>query len=531
MRTCLWLPGLLSLLTACSPRHSEQVPVVSTDPPPAVAVVSSARPQEAPPALPALMGATLTTARRLRPARARSEPDRAQNPASIAVRDPLEEAGVGALIEGPGEARVARRLGGTPRPAGPKATRLARFVHLSDAHIVDDESPARAGIYDAPGATAGALRPQEAELCRLLDAAVRTINGLHRQDPIDFALLGGDNIDNAQGNELSWFLSILGGSPRVKCDSGREDDLRPGPANDGKDAFVAEGLKMPWKWVTGNHDVLLQGNAVIDVGRLGVGGSYAPVGTRDYARGGEVFTGLFVTPDAQRTLLGRRDLLGRVRGDGDGHGLSDAEVEAERASYSFDAGGARFVVLDTAAETGGAAGLLRQEDAGRFLAPSLAGAAREHRPVVLVAHHPFDALVQDGGRFGQVHADALLPHTFAGMVGESRAVAFSLTGHSHRHRVRPVHPGRGPAFWEVTTGSLADFPHQFRLLELWDEDNGWLRLSSTCVDVSVEGNPAAQLGRSRGVIDYVSGYTTDGPGAIDDRNVDLWIPRPGATAR
>ena len=73
-------------------------------------------------------------------------------------------------------------------------------------------------------------------------------------------VLGGDNADNAQQNELDWFLSILDGAPSVECDSGKDDDPVTGPDNDPKDPFVAEGLKVPWLWVTGNHDILNQGN-------------------------------------------------------------------------------------------------------------------------------------------------------------------------------------------------------------------------------------------------------------------------------
>jgi 3',5'-cyclic AMP phosphodiesterase CpdA len=535
MRYRFLLSGLLAAV-ACAPSHGVRPPErMQAAALPSQAMPERVVPEQAPSPVTASppsvsTGAALaavTTVRSLRPARPRAAPDEAKDPAHVSVRNHLEQEGAGALLEGPGEAPKERHLGGAAPPLpGPRARRLARFVHLTDAHIADDESPGRGAAHDAPGPKAGALRPQEAELCQLLDAAVRTINALHRADPIDFVLLGGDNTDNAQANELSWLLAILGGSPRVKCDSGRDDDPRPGPGNDGKDAFVAEGLAVPWRWVTGNHDVLLQGSAILDLGLLGIAGAYSPAGTRDYARGGEIFTGEFVVPDDGRALLRRRDLLGRVLRDGDGHGLTPAQVEAERASYSFDAGGARFVVLDTAAETGGHAGLLRAPDAGQFLEEPLEAASRDGAPVVLVAHHPYDVLTPDGGRFGQRHPGALDPPAFLRLVAERRAVAFSIDGHSHRHRVRAVATPGGGGFWELTTGSLADFPHQFRLLELWDQDNGWLTLKSRCVDVVVEGNAPAQLARERGVIDYVTGYSADGPGGPDDRNVDLWAPRP-----
>jgi hypothetical protein len=46
----------------------------------------------------------------------------------------------------------------------------------------------------------------------------------------------------------------------LECDSAIDDDPVPGPDNDPKDRFAPVGLDVPWRWVSGNHDTLRQGN-------------------------------------------------------------------------------------------------------------------------------------------------------------------------------------------------------------------------------------------------------------------------------
>ena len=52
-----------------------------------------------------------------------------------------------------------------------------------------------------------------------------------------------------------------------------------------------------------------------------------------------------------------------------------------------------------------------------------------------------------------------------------------MVGHAHAEpRALCRAAGRSRRIWEVMTAALADYPHQFRLVEIWDDDNGWLRL-------------------------------------------------------
>jgi hypothetical protein len=66
---------------------------------------------------------------------------------------------------------------------------------------------------------------------------------LHQDTPLDFAILGGDNIDNTQSNELDWLQTLLKGGV-VECDSG-DDDSAPEKA-----PFLAEGLAVQTHWVS-----------------------------------------------------------------------------------------------------------------------------------------------------------------------------------------------------------------------------------------------------------------------------------------
>lgn len=452
------------------------------------------------------------------------------NPADFTALADYLGRGFGELAEGPGLPFVTRVIDdSTPPAAGPNMKKLLRFTTLADLQLSDDESPTRLGLYDADGLTNAALRPQDTQMCRMANAAVRTINALHRKEPIAFTLLGGDNADSAQQNELEWTLGILSGASSVECDSGADDDLIPGPDNDGKDPFVAEGLVMPWKWTTGNHDVLVQGNIMVqDANEQIVLGNTASGGTRNYAHGGAVETGDFVIADPRRKLNHRADVMAMVAADKDGHGIGPNEKSSGRATYTFDAAGTniRFLVMDTAHEAGGADGVIKQSEIDRVIKPALDQAKTDGKWVILASHHAVGSLSLDGGAFGSKEPDALTSDQWTTFVGQYPNVLFSMVAHSHENRVQPIKPAMGHAWWEVMTAAIADFPHELRLVEIFDMDNGWLMMRTSPVDISVANDPVAAEGRKRGVVDVVSGYVPDGTGTSNDRNVELWIEKP-----
>ncbi|WP_437774663.1 metallophosphoesterase [Sorangium sp. So ce1097] len=488
-------------------------------------------PVPAPEPLPALRGAPpLTTERTLIPRSAVLDPPE-RNPAVPAEIEAMLAEGYGEMDIGPGQPIAPATLDGAPPPPrGPRPKLLTRFVHLADTQLADDESPARLAIFDGPGPFASAYRPQEAHECRILNAAVRTINALHRSTPVDFVLLGGDNADSAQTNEIAWFTAILDGAERVECDSGADDDPVQGPDNDPKDPFVAEGLLMPWRWVTGNHDVLHQGNFPVDSrAELAIGGT-SDGGTRDWSLpGGPVVTGEIV-PDPQRALLSRPALLDRLAASGDGHGIGADTRAYGKAFYEFDVKGTplRVIVLDTAAETGGANGVIAQDDVDGFIRPALDRAEREGRWVILASHHA-SRLLGDGsfaGTGAPTVPGALTPDAWQALVGGYDNVLLHLAGHTHVHRVTRVTPSGGHAYWELETSALSDYPHQVRVIEIWDEDNGSLAIRGVALDYAVDDDPVAAEGRRRAIVDVTSGFGKDGSGDPSWRNVELSIERP-----
>ncbi len=369
----------------------------------------------------------------------------------------------------------------------------------------------------------------------MANSPVNTINAFSKKDPIDFVLLGGYNADNAQANENEWIMDILSGGVKVKCDSGDANDPVPGPDNDGKDEFIATGLAMPWKWVTGNHDILVQGNADISTTQFGIDlipgvvGSNAPTGTRDYSKPGAPITaGNFVVPDLRRGLLSRKALMDRVASHKDGHGLGDAQITSGKAIYAFDVPNTpiRFVVLDTAAETGASEGVIHFGDLA-LIDPLLKQAVTDKKWVVLASHHASDKLSDGAGPFGVKQDDALLPAVWKNYIGSFPNVILSMVGHSHRHQALTItgaNAGSHP-YWELMTSAIADFPHQFRTVEIFDQDNGWIMIRGTAVDITHDA--VSKEGYARGVADFVSGYGPgDGPGEAVDRNVELWIKKP-----
>jgi 3',5'-cyclic AMP phosphodiesterase CpdA len=384
------------------------------------------------------------------------------------------------------------------------------FVQLTDAHIVDEESPARAVRLD--WLMGPSWRPQEAYLVQTLDATLRVLNAHHHgeQGPLDFVMVTGDLVDNAQANELSWFLDTMDGKI-VTPDSGVLDGpCRPmAPEENPKLPYQTAGLdpEIPWYVAFGNHDALAQGNFAIDRAAVDPAGWSAPL-FKPVARlfgldrldppsqvllptcgqSPAIITGAQdisdpltlelqqsvleagpVAADPARYFISRRiaieAFLDTVTGPS-GHGFTEQNLETRQTWYSVrpePAAPVRLIVLDTAAPCPPYGfpvdyGVLTREQFEEFLKPEVRAARAAGEFVVIVSHHPstdFDR------RFP---GDTVKTREFRRFLSWQPNVIAHICGHTHRHHVTLVPgPNRYP---EIETCSVIDYPQEVRILDI-----------------------------------------------------------------
>lgn len=376
--------------------------------------------------------------------------------------------------------------------------------------------------------------------------------------------------------------------------------------------FRAAGLKVPGYVVFGNHDRLFQGNVysrrLLD--RIGTG-CLKPVADDLPGPGGRAsglpgfasardfhvrdFRGLYrdhpdsfmpVPPDPARRLISRKEFIRLFRSRNGhrsrGHGFGFVDRSERRRSrgtagyYSFTVRHAmRYVVLDTtAAGTRHPGSFQGNIDHPQFqwFSHQLRTATRRGQLVIVFSHHAIHNLTTDSpdeiapacgqvsrrevpGCDGDPRRSAPI-HLAADarrlMLQHPNAIAW-VAGHGHSNRIDPYRdPRGGHGFWSVQTSSLADWPKQNRLLELFDNHDGTLSLFGTMIDhaAPVKAPPPgpaagfspaqlASIGRTVGYNDSRTGSRScvfgacrkrlfPGPRAERpaDRNVELLINDP-----
>ncbi len=372
---------------------------------------------------------------------------------------------------------------------------VARLAHLTDVHITDIASPAR--FTGADPIVPPAWRPHEAYAAHVLDGLVRTVNRIHTAGrAIDALVVTGDLVDNAQANELAWFLATLDGDV-VRPLSGPDDRpvaSRPPAELDPFTPFQAQGLyqqgrhgplpSIPWYAAVGNHDVYALG--VFPILTVADGRRVAPLplpqrpglwlpvvldptGDRAYGAVSPMRPGpppLLNCPervpaDSSRAYVTRADIaaaLAATRTGPPGHGMPpDGDV----TWYSVPvAVGVRLIVLDTTRARGVVAGAIQSEGALTrtqldFLRAELWDAAQAGELAVVATHHPSDSLRPAVG-------SEVGPSEFRAALRASPAVVVHLAGHTHRHRVTD----RG-SYLEIETAAGVDWPQEGRIVELW----------------------------------------------------------------
>ena len=412
------------------------------------------------------------------------------------------------------------------------AAKLLNFFTLTDIHITDEETPTQAIVVGYKGGNSSAYSPVIMYSTQVLDAAVQTINALHRNNSFDFGIALGDAINNAQYNELRMYIDVLDGR-KIAPDSGVKDDPIPGSYNDYQDRYKAAGLdkSIPWYQTMGNHDQLYMGAGVINAylresytGKeiLNMGNIMTdPLGTdsRGIYNGsidGSTPTGTiigagavedFAVPpevaaaDPDRHSLTRKEWIKeffKTNSKPVGHGFTRDNKKTGFACYSFEPKAdlpIKVIVLD---DTQSLSNFDIDEqgylDTKRFnwLISELDKGQAEGKLMVITAHMPLYTMNMTG-------AFPIAQEEIIAKLNTYPNLLMWLSGHVHRNTVKAYaspdsdHPELG--FWHVETASLRDFPQQFRTFQIDRNNDNTISIHAIDVDIAVEEGSPADLSR------------------------------------
>ena len=417
---------------------------------------------------------------------------------------------------------------------------LLRFFTMSDIHIQDKESPSQMIYFGYNGGNSSGYSPQLLYTTHVLDSAVQTINALHKKYPFDFGLALGDAANNAQYNELRWYIDVIDGKT-INPDSGVKDDPVPGLNNDYQDEYKAVGLDSAINWyqTLGNHDHAWMGSwPVIDYLKQAYTSSTvlllgafdtAPEGidvrttytgvidgsTPDGAMIGGGLVGSFTTPpttpaDPNRRSLSKKEWMNEfltTTSKPAGHGFTQSNVDNDFACYSFEPKSnlpIKVIVLDDTQMEDSTFDFHEQGiiDQRRFdwLVSELDEGQANDKLMIIAAHIPL--IYIDVAHKSPIPLVTLLAklHTYPNLL-------MWVSGHVHRNMVTALkssdvenHPEFG--FWLVETASLKDFPQQFRTFDIVRNSDNTISILTADVDPAVKDGSFAAISRSYAVAAY-----------------------------
>jgi 3',5'-cyclic AMP phosphodiesterase CpdA len=381
----------------------------------------------------------------------------------------------------------------------PDAELVARFVQLTDAQVVDEESPGR--LTSLAELSIEAWRPHLAYSPHFLDGVIRAINRRHvASGTIDFVVHTGDAVDNAQMNELEWFVGIFDGmfiNPLTGPDD-RDPAELPASDRDPHREFKAQGLyrqgvhggepSIPWYSLLGNHDRFAVG--VFPIYPLPGGDRYAPLPldlrigfflpTALHPTGSRAWAPLTpanpgppptlntpeqVVPNPERRYFSAAEFIEAHAAsvtEPRGHGFDDSRPDQTWYSVS-PLPGLRLIGLNSSEPvlpqprlnySDGSVSLKQAQ----FLRSELERAQAAQEWVIVMTHHP-------SGLFEPVYGSALEGSSIRTMLNEFSCVKLHLAGHTHSSLV----VDRG-GYIEMITGAILDPPHEGRQIELWRAD-------------------------------------------------------------
>ena len=447
---------------------------------------------------------------------------------------------------------------------------VCRLVHMSDMHIMDTVSPARCEWVELL-ATDPAFkplihmhRPYETLTLHALAAHIERLNEPdftgEMGSPCDLVISTGDNIDNAQRNELDAYLALmLGGVAQLTAHGGVHDSgLHSSPewqfwlpdtgANaqrwqahwpDGQsftdavsEPILSPGIPVPWTSVMGNHDVLRQGTAITNDALEAIAvGAYKGFARPSAVIGHEPLCEFVECPDHFSGGPGHT-----IRASADRRAIDvaewiDAHHRAGAAGYDelpssetvgdtvIDLEHVRIVILDTNHPDGdyqGSVGIAQLA----WLEQRLTEVDQTPgRLAVMASHHGSVSLTNTRGE----RSDRLLADALHEVVARHQCVVAWLVGHRHINLIQP-RPSAHGGYWEITTCSVIDYPSQMRSIDVKIHRDGTVELVCTMIDHWATEGSLAVRHRDLASANTPTNLRTRMAGSPRDTNVRLLLP-------